>query len=80
VPIYETENCRLRLLVGAAFGLSSPLEIPQDLLMIEGWSESELEIPVPVSWKVWLYSRDVEIAGYTATSVVKGRFLLVASP
>ena len=80
VPIYKAEHCRLRILVGAAFGLSSPLEIPQDLLMIEGWSESELEIPVPVSWKLWLYNRDLEVAGYTAISAVKGRFLFVASP
>lgn len=80
VPIYEEEDCRLRILVGTAFGLTSPLAIPQDLLIIEGWSESELEIPVPAGWNVWLYDRDHEIAGYVAVSAVKGKFLLVASP
>jgi redox-sensitive bicupin YhaK (pirin superfamily) len=80
VPIYKAEDCRLRVLIGSAFGLSSPLALPQELLMIEGWSQSDLAIPVPTGWKIWLYDRDLEKAGYTTKSVVKGNFLLVASP
>lgn len=46
VPIHETENCRVRVLTGTAFGLTSPLKIPQDILVLEGWSDSDLAIPV----------------------------------
>ena len=79
-PIYEAENCRVRLLVGSAFGLTSPLPIPQEMLIVEGWSDSDLVIPVPEGWKIWVYDRDNERAGYIAQPVVNGRFLLVASP
>ncbi len=80
VPVYEAAHCRLRLLVGQAFGLRSPLPIPQDMLIIDGWSQTEMDIPVPQGWKVWLYDRVNERAGYTSKPVVEGRFLLVASP
>lgn len=79
-PIHETDHCRLRLLVGSAFGLASPLAIPQDMLIIEGWSDSAMEIPVPDGWKLWLYDRENELAGYTTEPIVKGNFLAVASP
>lgn len=79
-PIYETESCRVRLLVGSAFGLTSPLKLPQDILIMEGRSSSDLEIPIPAGWKIWLYDRLNERAGYTTESVVNGRFLLVAAP
>ena len=80
VPIHETENCRVRVLTGTAFGLTSPLKIPQDILVLEGWSDSDLAIPVPEGWKLWMYDRVNERAGYTTASVVNGRFLAVASP
>lgn len=80
VPTYQTGNCRVRILVGSAFGLTSPLEIPQEILVVEGWSESELIIPVPVGWKTWIYDRDHERAGYALEPAVQGHFLLVASP
>jgi hypothetical protein len=67
-------------LVGSAFGLTSPLPIPQEMLIVEGWSDSDLVIPVPEGWKIWVYDRDNERAGYIAPPVVNGRFLLVASP
>ncbi len=80
VPIYKTAHSRCRILVGTAWGLTSPMGIPQELLMIDGWSTSEITMPVPAHWKVWLYDRDNEKAGYTNDSTVKGSFLLVASP
>jgi redox-sensitive bicupin YhaK (pirin superfamily) len=80
VPLYEKEGCRVRLLVGTAFGLTSPLTIPQDILIIEGWSESDLAIPVPDGWNLWMYDRSNERAGYTTETVINGHFLAVASP
>lgn len=80
VPIYERADCRARILVGTAFGLTSPLVVPQDILIVEGWSKSDLAIPVPDNWKVWTYDRDNELAGYTTNAVVHGHFLIVASP
>lgn len=79
-PIHETGDCRVRVLAGAAFGLTSPLKIPQDILILEGWSDSDLAIPVPEGWKLWVYDRVNQRAGYTTASVVNGRFLAVASP
>lgn len=79
-PIYEGDHCRVRILVGAAFGLTSPLVIPQDILIIEGWSKSDLTIPVPIGWKTWIYDRDNECAGYATEPAVHGHFLFVASP
>jgi len=80
VPIHESENCRVRVLVGDAFGLASPLKLPQDILILEGRSDANLVIAVPEGWKSWVYDRDNECAGYTTKPVVSGRFLLVASP
>lgn len=80
VPIYENANCRVRVLVGAAFGLTSPLVVPQDILIIEGWSKSDLIIPAPTEWKIWIYDRDNERAGYVTDPVVNGHFLAVVSP
>lgn len=80
VPVYETDNCRLRVLVGSLFGLNSPLKLQQELLMIEGWSQFDLTMPIPTAWKLWLYDRDHERAGYTTEPTVKGKFLLIASP
>jgi redox-sensitive bicupin YhaK (pirin superfamily) len=80
VPIYERADCRARVLVGTAFGLTSPLMVPQDILIVEGWSKSDFTIPVPANWKIWVYDRDKELAGYTTKPVVKGHFLMVASP
>lgn len=79
-PIYESEGCRIRILAGSAFGFTSPLDVPQDILIIEGWSQSDLTIPVPSGWKVWIYDRDNERAGYSSEPIVGGQFLLVASP
>ncbi|QWE16647.1 pirin family protein [Polynucleobacter sp. AP-Nino-20-G2] len=79
-PIYEAENYRVRVLVGTVFGLSSPLAIAQDILIVEGWSKSDLTIPVPSGWRVWIYDRDHERAGYAREAVVNGHFLMVASP
>jgi redox-sensitive bicupin YhaK (pirin superfamily) len=79
-PVHQTANCRVRLLVGAAFGLRSPLEIPQDLLVMEGTSDSDLEIPVPEGWKLWMYDRVHDRAGYTSEPTVNGAFLALASP
>lgn len=80
VPIYKTAAFRIRLLVGSAFGLTSPLQVPQNILILEGWSESEFEIPVPAGWKLWLYDRSNERAGHTSETHVSGKFLAVASP
>jgi redox-sensitive bicupin YhaK (pirin superfamily) len=80
VPIYEDVNCRVRVLVGKAFSLTSPLVVPQEILIVEGWSKSDLTIPVPGDWKIWMYDRDSELAGYTTEAVVNGHFLMVASP
>ncbi len=80
VPIYKTAACRIRVLVGSAFGLTSPLKIPQDILILEGWTESDFEIPVPQGWKLWLYDRSDERAGYSSQPIVRGQFLAVASP
>ena len=80
VPIYKTSICRIRVLVGSAFGLTSPLKIPQDILILEGWTESDFEIPVPSGWKLWLYDRCDERAGYSSQPIVCGQFLAVASP
>lgn len=79
-PVYETAHCRLRVLVGQSFGLRSPLAIPQDMLIVEGWSQTAMEMPVPEGWKVWIYDRGHERAGYTTEPTVQGQFLLVASP
>lgn len=79
-PIYEDANCRVRVLVGTAFGLTSPLVVPQDILIVEGWSKSNLTIPVPAGWKIWVYDRDNKRAGYTKQPAVNGHFLMVASP
>lgn len=38
VPIHAGADFRIRLLVGEAFGLSSPLKLPQNMLIIEGWA------------------------------------------
>lgn len=80
VPIYKTAACRIRLLVGSAFGYTSPLKVPQDVLILEGWSESDFEIPIPDGWKLWLYDRSHELAGYTSKANVSDKFLAVASP
>jgi redox-sensitive bicupin YhaK (pirin superfamily) len=80
VPIYQTASCRVRVLVGTAFGLTSPLTIPQDILIFEGWSQSNLEVPVPEGWKLWIYDRSNERAGYTTEPMINGHFLAVASP
>ncbi|EOX3118157.1 TPA: pirin family protein [Vibrio cholerae] len=80
VPIYETSSCRIRLLVGTAFGLTSPLNIPHEILIFEGWSKSDIKAPVPDGWKLWIYDRDNERAGYTLDRMINGRFLAVASP
>jgi redox-sensitive bicupin YhaK (pirin superfamily) len=80
VPIYENEGCRVRLLAGSAFGLNSPIKIPQEILIFEGWSETNLEAPVPDGWKLWLYDRSNERAGYITKPMLNGRFLAVASP
>ncbi len=61
-------------------GLTSPLKIPQDILILEGWTESDFEIPVPQGWKLWLYDRSDERAGYSSQPIVRGQFLAVASP
>lgn len=80
VPIHETPHSRVRVLVGSAFGLTSPLAIPQEILIIEGSSQSALEMPVPDGWVLWLYDRSHERAGYTTERAIEGRFLAVASP
>ena len=80
VPIYKTAACRIRVLVGSAFGLTSPLKIPQDILILEGWTESDFKIPVPQGWRLWLYDRSDERAGYSSQPIVRGQFLAVASP
>jgi hypothetical protein len=80
VPLYKTASWRVRLLVGTAFGFTSPLTIPHDILIFEGWSESDLEAPVPEGWKLWIYDRSNERAGYTTEPMINGRFLAVASP
>ncbi|MDE2423930.1 MAG: hypothetical protein KGN31_06935 [Betaproteobacteria bacterium] len=80
VPIYEKNDSKVRVLVGKAFGLKSPLMVPQDILIVDGWSKSDITIPVPLDWKIWIYDRDNQLAGYTKESVVKGRFLMGASP
>jgi redox-sensitive bicupin YhaK (pirin superfamily) len=80
IPLHKTESCRVRLLVGSAFGLTSPLTIPQDILILEGRSDSDLEIPVPEGWNLWIYDRSNERAGYTTEPVINGQFLAVASP
>lgn len=80
VPLHKTPDCRVRLLVGTAFGLTSPLMIPQDILIFEGWSESDLEAPVPDGWKLWIYDRSNQRAGYTTETMINGHFLAVASP
>lgn len=80
VPIHESDTCRVRSLVGDAFGLASPLELPQEMLIVEGRSNADLTFPVPEGWKAWLYDRDHERAGYIASPMVSGRFLMVASP
>jgi redox-sensitive bicupin YhaK (pirin superfamily) len=80
VPIYESKSCRIRVLLGDAFGLSSPLKLPQDMLILEGWSDADLPIHVPAGWRSWIYDRSNQRAGYITKPVVNGRFLLVASP
>lgn len=80
VPIHETATCRVRLLVSEAFGLTSPLRPPQDMLIFEGRSDDDLALPIPEGWKAWLYDRDNELAGYLAGQVVNGRFFVAASP
>lgn len=80
VPIHETTECRVRVLVGSAFGLSSPLRVPQDILILEGRHDADLKVPVPAGWKLWLYDRSNERAGYTTERMISGRFLAVASP
>ncbi|MGV0958268.1 MAG: pirin family protein [Limnohabitans sp.] len=80
VPIYETASCRARVLVGDALGVTSPLKLPQEMLIVEGRSTTDLTIPVPAGWKIWMYDRDNERAGYTTKPVINGRFLVVASP
>jgi hypothetical protein len=50
------------------------------MLIVEGRSNADLTIPAPEGWKIWMYDRDNERAGYTTKPVVNGRFLMVASP
>ena len=45
-----------------------------------GFGHCSLVIAVPEGWKSWVYERDNECAGYITKPVVRGRFLLVASP
>lgn len=80
IPLHKTASARVRLLVGTAFGLTSPLTPPQEILILEGWSESAFDIPVPDGWKLWIYDRSNECAGYTTETIVNGYFLAVVSP
>jgi redox-sensitive bicupin YhaK (pirin superfamily) len=80
VPVFETDGCRVRILAGTVLGLSSPLAVQQDILIVEGWSKSAFSIPIPDHWKAWIYDRDNEAAGYANSPSVDGHFLMVASP
>jgi redox-sensitive bicupin YhaK (pirin superfamily) len=80
VPVHEAPGRRVRLLVGTALGLSSPLVLQQDLLLIEGRSDEAWDVPLPQGWRLWVYDRTRELAGYTEQRAIQGEFLAVAGP